>query len=165
MFGAKEPEIHFSMLWLGSQLIPSPEWSFRKGGGADFGLRWQVTPLLYSFGINKKLSPWRYFIVEPFVRQSGSIELYITPEYINYDADFSEKWLWRIGSRAYIPLYQHGEYWSASIGASFYDFQGKQGWTAEVGTYVIYGILGLQVSYSPELTERPWMLTLRIKYF
>ena len=162
---AKEPEIHFNFLWLAAQAIPSPQWSFRNDGGSDFSLRWQITPVLYSFGINRKLSPWRYFIAEPFVRQSGSIELYLSPEWYNLNEENLSKWLWRAGARGYIPLYQRGEYWSASVGVSYWDFQNKQGWTYEVGTYVIYGILGLQVSYSPTLEESPWMLTLRLKYF
>ncbi|MCK5457377.1 MAG: hypothetical protein KAI45_09655, partial [Melioribacteraceae bacterium] len=55
-----EPNIHFSWLWGVAQLIPSPEW-ITTSSSAKFGMRWQVTPLLFSFGMNKKLSPWRYF--------------------------------------------------------------------------------------------------------
>jgi hypothetical protein len=55
--------------WLIPQLIPSPELGFGalKGASNDahFGMRWQLTPVLYSFGMYRKLSPWRFFVVEP----------------------------------------------------------------------------------------------------
>jgi len=65
-----EPDIHPTLTWTALQLIPSPQW-VTSDEGLRFGMRWQITPLLYSFGINKKLSPWRYLIAEPLVRQSG----------------------------------------------------------------------------------------------
>src|SRR4051794_38438408 len=61
--------IHPTLLWTALQLVPSPEW--RNDGSRSYaGMRWQVTPLLYSFGINRKLSPWRTLIAEPTVRHS-----------------------------------------------------------------------------------------------
>lgn len=67
--------------WAITQLVPSPE--IAVGGeerGAQVGLRWQVTPVLYSFGVNRRKSPWRAFIAEPMVRQGGSVEAYVSPD-------------------------------------------------------------------------------------
>jgi hypothetical protein len=152
-------------LWLGAQLIPSPEWIFRNDGGSRFGMRWQVTPLLYSFGINKRLSPWRYFIAEPIVRQNGSIELFFTPEWVRLTDNFSNNWLFRGGLRLYFPLYRYGEYLSGSLSTSYYNYNGQQGISYEGGIYIFFGILGLQATYSPDMSEAPWILTLRLRFF
>src|SRR5689334_2785164 len=103
-------------LWLLTQLVPSPE-VVHGDGVTRFGLRWQVTPLLYSFGVNRRVSPWRTLIVEPFVRQSGSIELFAGPEWIPFGRTFTDSLLWRVGARSYFPLVEYGDYLSMSIGA------------------------------------------------
>ena len=159
-----EPDIHVSWLWAAGQLIPSPQW-VTSADGLRFGMRWQVTPLLYSFGINKKLSPWRYFIAEPLVRQSGSVELFFTPEYLNLEDKLKNKWLFRGGTRVYIPLWQRGEYLSASLAASYYNFNGVNGISYEGGIYLFAGILGFQTTYSPSFTNSEWIFTIRLRYF
>ncbi len=116
---ATEPDIHPTLLWFVTQIVPSPQWTLVEHDGLRFGLRWQATPVLYSFGINRKLSPWRWFIVEPYVRQSGSVELFVSPEYVNLDYIGYAPWLLRTGVRGYLPLWQHGEYLSASGGAAY----------------------------------------------
>lgn len=160
-----EPRIYPSSLWLAAQTIPSPQLIIRQNSGPAFGLRWQVTPLLYSWGINKKLSPWRHFIAEPLTRQNGSAELYLSPEYVNLTDQFKSNWMFRAGLRAYFPLYNYGEYLSGSVGTSYYTFNGHKGVSYEAGIYIFFGILGLQVSYSPSMPQAQWMFTLRIRYF
>ena len=159
-----EPDIYPNVMWVAAQLIPSPEW-VTSADGLKFGMRWQVTPLLYSFGINKKLSPWRYFIAEPLVRQSGSVELFFTPEYLNLEEKLKDKWLFRGGARVYIPLWQRGEYMSASLAASYYNFNGVNGISYEGGIYLFAGILGFQTTYSPSFTNSEWIFTIRLRYF
>ncbi len=159
-----EPDIYPSFMWATAQLIPSPEW-VTSADGLRFGMRWQLTPLLYSFGINKKLSPWRYFIAEPLIRQSGSIELFFTPEHLNLVDKLKDKWLFRGGARVYIPLWQRGEYMSASLAASYYNFNGVNGISYEGGIYLFAGILGFQTTYSPSFTNSEWIFTIRLRYF
>ena len=130
-----------------------------------FGMRWQLTPLLYSFGINKRLSPWRILVAEPQVRQSGSVELFFTPEYLNLESQFKDKWLFRGGLRAYFPIWQRGEYMSFSIASSYYNFNGQNGVSYEAGLYFFAGILGLQTTYSPTFTNSEWIFTIRLRYF
>ena len=96
---ASEPDIHPTLLWCAIQLVPSPQWSLLAHDGLRFGLRWQVTPVLYSFGINRKLSPWRWFVVEPFVRQVGSAEIFCSPEYVNLKELDNARWSFRTGLR------------------------------------------------------------------
>src|SRR5262249_19626780 len=141
---ATEPDVHPTLLWLGLQLLPSPETAFGDGT-ARFGLRWQVTPFLYSFGINRRLSPWRFFVAEPLVRHSGSIEMFLSPEYIALDGSFWDKFLLRTGLRSYFPLIAKGEYLSVSLGASHYTLHGQgNGAAIEGGIYALFGILGAQ---------------------
>jgi hypothetical protein len=154
-----------TFLWLSAQLIPSPEMIFRRERETRFGMRWQVTPLLYSFGINKRMTSWRYFIAEPIIRQNGSIELFFTPEWVNLTAKFSTNWMFRGGMRLYFPLYRYGEYLSGSLSTSYYNYNGQQGVSYEGGIYIFFGILGVQATYSPGMTEAPWILTLRLRYF
>ncbi len=161
---SSEPGIYPTAIWGAIQLIPSPQW-ITSSDGLRFGMRWQVTPLLYSFGINKKLSPWRYLISEPLVRQSGSVELFVTPEYLNLSSEFKDKWLIRGGARVYLPLWQRGEYMSASMAASYYNFNGNNGVSYEAGIYFFAGILGIQTTYSPSFINSEWIFTIRLRYF
>jgi hypothetical protein len=161
---ATEPRIHPTLAWTLTQLVPSPEVA-AGGGVARFGARLQLTPLLYSWGINRKLSPWRFFVVEPLTRQSGSIELYFTPEYLSYGKAFGDGFLARTGVRSYFPLIEHGDYLSVSVGASHFYFDGKNGAAVEGGIYVLYGTVGVQVTYSPSIAPAEWIATFRIRYF
>jgi hypothetical protein len=162
---ATEPDIHPMLLWFATQLVPSPEWTFTSTDGARFGLRWQCTPVLYSFGLNKRLSPWRWFVVEPFTRQSGSIELYFTPEYARLSDAGGSQWIFRSGIREYLPLLEHGEYLSASAACSYVVSGHKDGIGYEAGFYTFAGIAGVQLSYTPMLTKAPWSVVLRLRYF
>jgi hypothetical protein len=162
---ATDPDIRPSWLWFGIQLLPSPQWSTRKEDGLAFGLQWQVTPLLYSFGINKKLNPWRFFISEPLTRQSGSIEIYFSPEYLSLENKLKHNWLFRGGARIYFPLWHKGEYLSFSLSSSYYNYNGQNGFSYEGGIYLFAGFLGIQTTYSPMFKNSEWKFTLRIRVF
>lgn len=162
---ASEPNIHPTLLWLATQFVPSPQWAAVAHDGSRFGMRWQVTPLLFSFGINRKLSPWRWFVVEPFVRHSGSVEIFCSPEYVNLEDQYGSRWSFRAGLRGYVPLWQHGEYLSGSVGSSYFALGDTRGVSYEAGVYFFAGIVGVQTTYSPLLSEAPWTFTLRLRYF
>lgn len=151
-------------LWLVAQLAPSPEVAY-GGAVARFGVRWQLTPLLYSFGINRRLSPWRVAVVEPLVRQSGSVELFLSPEYLVQGKSVWDGWLWRAGIRTYVPVVERGDYLSFSVGASCYEFEGRVGASYEVGAYVLFGIVGAQFTWSPRSGPAQTIATLRLRYF
>jgi hypothetical protein len=160
---ATEPAVRPTPLWLAAQLAPSPEVAFGEEK-VRFGLRWQLTPLLYSFGINRRLSPWRIFVVEPLVRQSGSLELFLSPEYL-VRGSFLDGWLLRAGLRTYLPIVERGDYLSVSLGVSCYDFMGAAGTSYEVGAYVLFGIVGAQITVSPKSGPAQAIATLRLRYF
>jgi hypothetical protein len=159
-----EPQVTVTIPWLATQLVPSPEIAAGEGR-ARAGLRWQVTPLLYSWGIHRGLRPWRFFVAEPFVRQSGSAELFVTPEYLWYGSTFADGWLFRAGVRSYFPLVEHGEYLSVSVGASAFAFAGRSAAAYEAGAYALFGVVGVQVTLSPAATPVATIATLRLRYF
>ncbi|MEP7119615.1 MAG: hypothetical protein ABJE95_01850 [Byssovorax sp.] len=161
---ATPPGIHPTLLWTALQLVPSPEW-MGDGAGSHAGMRWQVTPLLYSFGINRKLSPWRSLIAEPVVRHAGSVELFLSPEYLSNSGTFAEHWLFRGGLRSYFPLVSKGEYLSTSLGASLLHFDHRLGAAASAGIYVLYGFVGAEVTYCPTPGLRGATATLSLRVF
>ncbi len=151
-------------LWGTAQLVPSPQW-VTSNPGLRFGLRWQVTPVLYSFGLNHRVSRWRFLVAEPLARQNGSLEFFISPEYLDLGHSAKDHWLVRGGLRAYFPIYRYGEYVSASLSPAVYSYQGRQGISYEAGIYFFFGILGFQTTYSPALDAGRWIFTIRLRYF
>lgn len=166
-----QPFAYPSLPWLGMQLIPSPEVAFgatedgpiaERVNKTAFGLRWQVTPVLWSWGTNRRVSRWRYLVVDPLARHSGSIELSGTLEYLWGHID---RFLARPGLRAYFPLLQRGEYLSASLGTSTYAYDEKMRVAYDVGVYGLAGLFGLQATVAPYHGPLSAIATFRIRYF
>lgn len=156
---ARDPDEHVTVPWLVAQLVPSPEWAFSTDADVHFGLRWQVTPVLWSWGVNRRVTPWRFLVSDPFARQSGSMELFFSPELLRADL------LWRTGIRSYFPVLARGEYLSVSLGASHAYFESRSAAAIEAGAYVLFGVLGAQVTWSPTMESTRWIATLRVRYF
>jgi hypothetical protein len=150
--------------WVIMQLPPSPG-LLAGPDGTNFSLRWQVTPLLYSFGVHRGLSPWRVGVVEPLIRQAGSIEVFASPEYAAIGDRFASRWLLRAGVRSYFPLLSEGESLSVSVGSGVTLQRGELGATYEGGVYTLFGVFGLQVGYTPRFDEGRFAFTLRLRYF
>lgn len=164
----EEPGVRPTLAWLLTQLVPSPELAGGRHAGPRFGLRWQVTPLLYSWGIHRGLSPWRFLVAEPPVRESGSMELYFTPEYFpGFDSsqNFGHRLMARAGVRTYLPLVAHGEYLSCSVGASYFYFDQQSGAAFEGGLYTLFGTVGVQITGSASPGPFAWIATLSLRYF
>lgn len=160
--GPLEPDVRPTPLWLAMQAIPSPALGL-GAGGARFGLRWQVTPLSYSWAINRRLSPWRVLVVEPHARQGGSVELFLSPE-VYFGEGVTP--VLRPGVRAYVPVVARGEYLSLSVGSSYQRLDGRDGAALELGAYILFGILGVQLSHTPGV-DMPMstIATVRLRYF
>jgi hypothetical protein len=167
------PHPYPSLAWTLTQLIPSPELAFARlrhvmpDGSVDdgvrvaFGMRWQITPVLWSFGVHRRVSPWRVLVVDPIARQSGSLELNLTPEYI---AGHVDRFLVRPGLRMYLPLAHRGEYMSCSFGTSVYAYDGLRV-AYDAGIYALGGFVGLLVTYAPSHDPLGAITTLQIRYF
>ena len=149
-------------IWAAAQLVPSPLFVTGKEGVGG-GMRWQLTPLLYSFGIAE--GPLRSFVISPIARHSGSVELHASPEWACCAAR-GRSWLLRSGLRVYLPLLEHGERLSWSVGTSYYrTTDGEGGISFDAGMYTLLGALGLTVTVSPALAQREVITALNIRYF
>lgn len=149
-------------IWAAAQLVPSPMLVTGKehvGGG----VRWQLTPILYSFGIAER--PWRSFLVSPIARHSGSIELHVSPEWACCAPNEQSSWLVRAGLRLYLPLLEHGEKLSWSFGSSYYRAAGGSNASADLGLLTFNGAFGLNVTFSPWLSRRELITTLLVRLF
>jgi hypothetical protein len=161
---ATPPGTSLSFAWIATQLIPSPELAAGTDG-ALFGLRWQVVPVLYSFGIDRRLSPFRSFVVEPLVRTSGSIELFVAPEYLALDDELAHRFGFRVGLRSHFPLIEKGDYLSVSIGTAYVRFGERESASYQFGVYLLFGFLGLEQSILPGLDEARWIGTMNVRFF
>jgi hypothetical protein len=149
-----------TIAWIVVQTIPSPE--VAVGGAAPAaGLRWQLTPLLYSFGMYRKLSPWRTFVVEPLTRQSGSIEIFFSPEFLSAR---TTEWIARAGIHATFPLLERGEKLALTLGAGI-AFGAETSADFEGGVSIVSGAFGLFFSYAPRVTLAPATFSLRVRWF
>ena len=128
------------------QLVPSPGARRRsvrdarqrrepRDDRAAFGMRWQLTPVLWSWGCIARVAvahlrrrsaraPWR------LARAASDLE---------YIVGHVERLLCRPGVRAYLPLVQRGEYLSVSLGTSIYALRRKLRVAYDVGAYVLSG--------------------------
>jgi hypothetical protein len=149
-------------VWALAQLIPSPLYvasSDRVGGG----VRWQITPLVYSFGVAAK--PVRAFLIEPVARHAGAVEIYVSPEWACCAPGDETSWIARGGARIYLPLIGRGEALTGSLGGSYYRAGGGDGASLEAGIYVLFSMVGLTVTVSPRLAGREVISALHIRYF
>ena len=55
----------------------------------------------------------------------------------------------RVGVRSYFPVVEHGEYLSVSLGNVVLPLGGRSGVAYEAGAYVLFGIVGLQLTAAP----------------
>ena len=168
-----QPVPYPTLAWAVLQLVPSPELVVGRerrigptgethdSATTAFGMRWQVTPLLWSFGVHRSQSRWRYLVVDPFARVSGSLELSTSFEYIGGDVD---RLLVRPGLRVYLPVAQKGEYLSMSLGTSVYSYEGLRV-AYDVGAYVLAGLLGVRVTVAPTHAPLAGIATINIRYF
>ena len=161
---ATAPGTSVTLPWLVTQLIPSAEIAVGVEGAA-FGLRWQVVPILYSFGIDSRLSPFRAFVVEPLVRTSGSLELFVAPEYLAIEESLSDRFGLRAGIRAHFPVIEKGDYLSVSLGTAYARFKGRESASYQFGAYLLFGFLGFEQSILPAFAEARFISTLNMRWF
>lgn len=160
------PYLYPTFGWIVLQLLPSPE--LAVGDDANHhaelmaGLRWQLTPVLWSWGVNRHISGWRFFVVDPLARMSGSIAL---EQHIEYIGGHVDRLLMRPGVKATFPLAQHGEYLAFSMGTSVYAYDDRVRLAYDGGLYTLFGTLGAVATFAPDHRALSWIATVRIRYF
>jgi len=151
------------ILWPLLQLIPSPQIAFGDGR-AYVGLRWELTPLLYSFGLREPRTRARFSFIAPPARFTGSFEFTGAAEYAPGPPG-SSAWISRLGVRATLPLVDRGEALALSIGSSAYLNDGHVRPSFDIGLLSLFGTCGVRATFSPELAGRQAIVTLALRFF
>jgi hypothetical protein len=148
--------------WAALQLIPSPGLVVDRGRPA-FTAQWSVTPLLYSFGMHRRLSPWRAGVVEPMVRHSGSAELRGGLDYYALTPRWRDRFGARLGIRSTWPILERGEVLSWSVGSFAGWFDGKLVPGYELGMHTLLGVLGAMIGMAPTPDGLRWSFLAEVK--
>lgn len=149
-------------IWTAAQLVPSPLVVVGPTGLRG-GARFQITPLLYSFGVAAR--PLRSFVIEPVARHTGAVELFLSPEWACCAPRDESSWLARAGARVYLPMVLRGESLSASFGGSYYVAKPRGGAAVELGIYTLSSILGFTLTVAPRLEGREVIGALSLHYY
>jgi hypothetical protein len=162
------------LTWTLIQVIPSPSFYQDNNGNnsrLQFGLKWNITPLSYSFNANKLASKWSFFEVNPLRRHAGSVELFAQPEWTTSDYEYADLKRFSIspGIRFYAPLVEYGEYLSCSLGLKYSVRQSRSGddkdtFGLEFGAYSFFGIAGFNFTYNFSSQSR-YNFSINIKYY
>lgn len=147
--------------WLLFQGIPSYTVA-STSSQSRFGFEWEATPLLYSFGLTKLVSPWRSFFVEPTARFTGSIELVLTGQ--AFPKKFGPS---HFGSSVqllgHLPLNERGEHLALHVGIGQYFVNGSTPIMKIVGFSTFFGILHFTFRHSA--APSIWMGSLEFRIF
>ncbi len=147
--------------WLTFQAIPSMM-VISHPGDIPFAFEWEATPLLYSFGMTRLVSPWYSFKVSQVARFTGSIELKATGQISTRKMGSSY-----FGSSAqligHIPLIERGEYLGLNVGVAKYAFAGSSPWFEVVGVSTLFGLVEFNFKHSSD--PQMWMGTIEFRFF
>jgi hypothetical protein len=147
--------------WLTFQAIPSMM-VISHPGDIPFAFEWEATPLLYSFGMTRLVSPWYSFKVSQAARFTGSIELKTTGQISTRKMGSSY-----FGSSAqligHIPLMERGEYLGLNVGVAKYAFAGSSPWFKVVGVSTLFGFLEFNFKHS--FDAQMWMGSIEFRFF
>ena len=147
--------------WLAFQAFPSMM-VVSHPGDIPFAFEWEATPLLYSFGMTRLVSPWYSFKVSQAARFTGSIELKATGQISTRKMGSSY-----FGSSAqligHIPLIERGEYLGLNVGVAKYAFAGSSPWFKVVGFSTLFGFLEFNFKHSSD--PQMWMGSIEFRFF
>jgi hypothetical protein len=162
------------LTWSLLQLIPSPTLvsdANNDNARVQFGLKWQIIPINFSFRANKFVSPVQFFVINPVRRVTGSAELFVQPEVATSGFKYSgfNSFGVTTGGRLVIPVQELGENISASVGANYTfrknDITGETGYTGiEAGLYFFGGMMGFQFVKNFNNNNK-FSVSLYLKYF
>lgn len=147
--------------WLPYQAIPTL--TFYSGApNSAFGFEWELTPALFSFGMNRHISPWYFFIVEPPGRFTGSIELNLAAQI--FTQKVGPSYFGLSGTvMGFIPLIERGEHLTLNLGVSAYRVGARTPVFGVVGVSTLFGMVHLNLKHSPP--ENIWITSLEWRVF
>ncbi|MEM1416045.1 MAG: hypothetical protein AAGH15_14150 [Myxococcota bacterium] len=159
---ARVSPVRVTGVWAGFQLLPVADFAVSEGVRRG-GLHWQVTPLLFSWSRDPRVSRWRFLVAEPTVRHGGSLELVVAPGLFFEGRPSASV---RALTRATFPLAEHGERASVSLGAGYGRLFRQDTAVVEAGLYALFGIVGVRAAWMPRPGElRTFVLSFQLRYF
>ncbi|MEM9191748.1 MAG: hypothetical protein AAGF12_21430 [Myxococcota bacterium] len=161
---ADEPRTGLTIPWALIQLVPSFQLAYGDDGVA-WGLRWQTSPFLISWGIRSPLTRVRLFTAEPLVRYSGSAELFVSGEYFHLDGNARDRLMFRGGVRVHVPVHHQGENVAWSFGVAYARLGEDHGPSFETGVHIFSGVLGLSVVVNPWHSRTRGALVFNLRFF
>jgi hypothetical protein len=147
--------------WLPFQAFPSMM-VISHPGDIPFAFEWEATPLLYSFGMTRLVSPWYSFKVSQAARFTGSIELKATGQ-ISTRKMGSSYFGSSVQLIGHIPLMERGEYLGLNVGVAKYAFAGSSPWFKVVGISTLFGFLEFNFKHSSD--PQMWMGSIEFRFF
>ena len=160
---AQEPPPNTSkaLVWSAIQLLPSYSWTAFPAA-THFAFEWEATPVLYSFGLNRLASPWKFFFATPVARYTGSIEAVVSAQVFTSRPGTSH-FGYSGQLLGHIPLIERGEYLGATIGAARYYANDQYNTYIVGGLSTFFGILHGTVKYAPG--NGIWMTSIDLRLF
>lgn len=148
-------------VWLPLQLIPSMA-LYNDAAQSNFGFEWEVTPLLYSFGMNDQISPWYSFIIEPTARFVGSVEVSLAGQV--YTTKLGQSYFSSSGQlMGFIPLAERGEHLTLNIGLAAYRIHNDTRFFKVMGFSSFFGMLHLNLKHAGNPST--WIGSLEFRIF
>ena len=155
------PNASKALVWSALQLAPSFTWTaFRSG--THFAFEWEAAPVLYSFGLNRLASPWKFFVATPVARYTGSIEAVVSAQVFTTKPGTSS-FGYSGQVLGHIPLIERGEYLSMTIGGARYHSNGQYNTFLVGGLSTFFGMFHGTVKYAP--SSDVWMTSLELRIF
>ena len=155
------PRMAQTPTWLLSQAVPSITVASSESTTA-FGFEWEATPLLYSFGMTRLVSPWHSFYVVPTERFSGSVEL-VASGVIFMKRVEGSVFGGSVQLLGHIPLLERGERLGANVGVAEYWIGGTPSVFVVAGISTLFGLVHFNARYSP--SREMWMGTMEMRLF
>ena len=156
----QEPEERFGV-WMPFQLLPNLT-LYSSSPLSGFGFEWEFTPLLYSFGMNKQISPWYSFIVEPTARFTGSLELVAAGQV--FTTKMGGSYFAASGHlMGTIPLIERGEHLALNLGIGAYRIAGQTRIFKVAGISTLFGMVHFNVKHGANPTA--WIISLEFRIF
>jgi hypothetical protein len=147
--------------WLAFQAIPNMM-VISHPSDIPFAFEWEATPLLYSFGMTRLVSPWYSFKVSQAARFTGSIELKATGQ-ISTRKTGSSYFGSSVQLIGHVPLMERGEYLGLNLGVAKYAFAGFSPWFKVVGVSTLFGFVEFNFKHSSD--PQMWMGTIEFRFF
>jgi len=148
-------------IWLPFQLLPNLT-SYSSSPLSGFGFEWEFTPLLYTFGMNKQISPWYSFIVEPTARFTGSIEIVVAGQL--FTTKMGRSFFSASGHiMGTIPLIERGEHLTLNLGVGAYRIADRTRIFKVAGISTLFGIVHFNFKHAGNPTA--WISSLEFRIF